>query len=78
MVGSVSYQGPPPTTPPPPGWKPQVVVRPAPPRRLPAQDHAALDAAERAARRFTWVLAAIAGVIMLVVLCVLGSNLLGG
>lgn len=55
-----------------------MVIRPAPPRRLPAQDHAALDAAERAARRFTWVLAASAGMIMLVVLCVLGSNLLGG
>jgi CHASE3 domain sensor protein len=53
-----------------------VVVRPAPPRRLPAQDHPALDAAERAARRFTWVLAGVAGAIALVVTCLLAGRLL--
>ena len=74
----MSYQGPPPTTPPPPGWRPPVVVRPAPPRQLPAQDHVGLDAAEQAAGRFTWVLAAVAGVVVLVVTCVLGINLITG
>jgi hypothetical protein len=72
----VSYLGPPPTTPPPPGWRPPVVIRPLPPRELPPQDHAALDAAERTARRVTWALAATAGAIALVVACMLGSNLL--
>lgn len=72
------YSGPPPTTPPPPGWRPRVVVRPAPPRELPPQDHAALDAAERIARRVTWGVAAAAGVIVLVVACVLGGGAVGG
>jgi CHASE3 domain sensor protein len=53
-----------------------VVVRPAPPRELPPQDNAALDAAEQAARRMTWAVAAAAGTIALVVACVLGSSLL--
>jgi hypothetical protein len=51
------------------------VIQPSPPRRLPPQDHAGLDAAERAARRFTWVVAAAAGVVALVVACVLGGTL---
>jgi hypothetical protein len=72
----VSYPGPPPTTPPPPGWRPPVVVRPRAPRQLPPQDHAELDAAERAARRVTWAVAIAAGVIALVVVCILGSSLL--
>jgi hypothetical protein len=53
-----------------------MVVRPAPPRRLPAQDHAALDAAERVARRFTWLLTGVAGVVALVVTCLLAGRLL--
>lgn len=75
-VGGMGYPGPPPSTPPPPGWRPALVVRPAPPRRLPAQDHAALDAAERAARRLTWAVAASAGVLAVLVACVLGSQAL--
>jgi hypothetical protein len=72
----MGYPGPPPSTPPPAGWRPALVVRPAPPRRLPAQDHAALDAAERAARRLTWAVAAGAGVLAVLVACVLGSQAL--
>jgi type VI protein secretion system component VasF len=53
------------------------VVRPVPPRQLPPQDHTALDAAERAARRVTWAVAAAAGVIALVVACLLAGSLLG-
>jgi CHASE3 domain sensor protein len=52
------------------------VVRPGPPRTLPSQDHAALDAAERAARRLTWVVAGTAGAIALFVLCLLAGRLL--
>jgi hypothetical protein len=51
------------------------VARPTPPRRLPPQDHPGLDAAERAARRFTWAVAAVAGAIALAVTCVLGGTL---
>jgi hypothetical protein len=53
-----------------------MVVRPAPPRQLPPQDHAAIDAAERAAQRVTWAVAAAAGIIALIVICILGSSLL--
>lgn len=70
-VGGVSYAGPPPTTPPPPGWQPTVIAAPAPPRHLPAQDHSALDAQERAALRFTLMVAAAAGLVLLVVVLVL-------
>jgi type VI protein secretion system component VasF len=53
-----------------------MVVRPVPPRRLPPQDHAALDAAERTARRVTLAVAAVAGMVALVVACVLAGSLL--
>lgn len=53
-----------------------MVVRPAPPRQLPPQDDAAIDAAEQTARRVTWAVAAAAGTIALVVVCILGSSLL--
>lgn len=49
---------------------------PIPPRDLPPQDHAALDAEERLARRVTWVMATVAGLIALVVACVLAGSLL--
>lgn len=75
-VEAVGYAGPPPTTPPPPGWRPPVVIEPAPPRELPPQDHAALDAAERAARRFTGAFAFAAGVVALFVACLLAGRLL--
>lgn len=54
------------------------MIQPSPPRRLPPQDHAGLDAAEQTARQFTWVVAAVAGVIALVVACVLGGSLVAG
>ena len=63
------YAGPPASTPPPPGWRPQFVVQPAPPRQLPAQDHADLDAQERSARTLTYGIGLVAGAILLIVLC---------
>jgi hypothetical protein len=54
-----------------------VSVAPIPPRKLPPQDHAALDEQERAARRVTWAMGAVAGLIALVVACVLAGSLLG-
>lgn len=74
----MTYSGPPRSIPPPPDWRPPKVVRPAPPRTLPEQDHDALDAAERAARRVTWVAGGIAGVVMVFVLCLLAGRVIAG
>jgi len=65
------------SVPPPPDWRPPTVVQPAPPRRLPAQDHAALDAAERAAGRVTLAVSGVAGAIALLLVVALLSRLLG-
>jgi hypothetical protein len=72
----VSYSGPPPTTPPPAGWRPPVVAEPAPPRRLPAQDLAALTVAERQARRVTWAVSGGASLIALLIVLVLLGRLM--
>ncbi|MEV0155300.1 hypothetical protein AB0H57_16370 [Micromonospora sp. NPDC050686] len=73
-TGPGGYAGPPATTPPPPGWRPPVHVQGTPPRRLPPQDMAALDADEQQAQRVTWVLGAVAGVVLLGLLCLLCSR----
>lgn len=65
-----TYQGPPPTAPPPWQWRPVRVVQPAPPRRLPEQDHAGIDTAEDRARTFTTQLALAASIIMIIMICV--------
>ncbi|MCX4386842.1 hypothetical protein OG777_07865 [Micromonospora peucetia] len=70
------YPGPPPTTPPPAGWRPPVHLRPPPPRRLPPQDMAELDAAEQRAQRLTYGVGTVAGVLLVVLVCVLCSRLL--
>lgn len=71
-----TYPGPPPTTPPPKDWRPEFVVQPAAPRQLPGQDHAALDAQERAARTLTHGIGLVAGAVLLVVLCALCARAL--
>ncbi|MFG3703656.1 hypothetical protein ACGF7U_02815 [Micromonospora sp. NPDC047670] len=70
------YTGPPAATPPPAGWRPPVHLRPPPPRRLPPQDMAGLDAAEQRAQRLTYGVGAVAGAVLLVLVCVLCSRLL--
>ena len=65
------YQGPPRTVPPPPNWRPRLIVQPEPPRMLPPQDLAALDAQEREERTITYGIGMIAGAVLLVVLLVL-------
>jgi len=53
---SAAYQGPPVNVPPPPGWRVEAVALPGDPRRLPPQDHAAIDTAEQRARLTThWI-----------------------
>ncbi|SCL26931.1 hypothetical protein GA0070616_3402 [Micromonospora nigra] len=46
-------------------------VQVPPPRRLPAQDMDALDADEQRAQRLTWSVGAVAGVVLLGLLCLL-------
>jgi hypothetical protein len=47
------------------------VVEPAPPRQLPAQNHAALDADEQRARRVTRAVALLAAGVLVVLVCAL-------
>jgi hypothetical protein len=65
------YTGPPRNTAPDPNWRPRIVVQPPPPRELPEQDLAALDADEREARTLTYGIGLVAGAILLVVLLIL-------
>ncbi|TDC35741.1 hypothetical protein E1211_15140 [Micromonospora sp. 15K316] len=70
------YSGPPPSTPPPAGWRPPVHLQPAAPRSLPPQDMAALDLAEQRAQRVTYSVGAVAGVVLVILVCLLCSRLL--
>ncbi|HEU4421148.1 MAG TPA: hypothetical protein VFR67_01255 [Pilimelia sp.] len=71
-----AYTGPPPTEPPPPGYRTPHLIRPAPPRTLPAQDLAGLDEAERAGRTLTLGIGMIAGAVVLILGCLLCSRVL--
>jgi hypothetical protein len=64
----LAYDGPPPSTAPPKGWHPPRIVEPAPPRRLPPQDHQRLDEEEARARTFTQGMSLVVGAILLIVL----------
>ncbi len=68
-VINLHYQGPPPSNPPPAGWRPARVVQPAPPRRLPEQNHAAMDDQEARARTLSLGLAIVAGSVLVIILC---------
>ncbi|MGI5213272.1 hypothetical protein [Plantactinospora sp. CA-290183] len=70
------YPGPPPSSTPPPGWRPPVHVQPPPPRRLPAQDLAALDAAEDSARTLTYGIGMVGAAALVLVICLLCSRVL--
>ena len=61
---------------PPSGWRPEYLVPVPPPRRLPAQDHAALDDEEARARAVTLAMGAVAAALLLVVLCALAGRAL--
>jgi hypothetical protein len=64
----VEYDGPPVNVPPPPGWRVEAVALPGEPRRLPPQDHAAIDAAEQRARLVTHWITLLAVALMFTVL----------
>ncbi|MEV1156345.1 hypothetical protein AB0J89_02860 [Micromonospora chokoriensis] len=70
------YAGPPPSVPPPTGWRPPVHLQPAPPRRLPPQDMAGLDAAEQRSQRVTYGFGAAAGVVLVFLVCLLCSRII--
>jgi hypothetical protein len=70
------YPGPPVTVPPPSGWRPEQVVEPPPPGRLPAQDHGAIDDQEAKARTLTRGLGLLVGAILLILLCALCGRVL--
>ncbi|WP_410809994.1 hypothetical protein [Micromonospora sp. 067-2] len=71
-----AYAGPPPSTPPPAGWRPPVHLEPAAPRRLPPQDMADLDAAEQRSQRVTYGFGAAAGVVLVVLVCLLCARVI--
>ena len=68
---SSGYSGPPRMVPPPQGWKVPEVIVAAAPRRLPEQDHKAIDAEESRARTLTHGVGILAGSLMFVVLIVI-------
>ncbi|WFE50414.1 hypothetical protein [Micromonospora sp. WMMD1155] len=70
------YTGPPPSVPPPTGWRPPVHLQPAPPRQLPPQDMAYLDAAEQRSQRVTYGFGAAAGVVLVFLVCLLCSRII--
>jgi hypothetical protein len=64
------YPGPPIPSAPDPSWRPGLAESVDPPRELPAQDHAAMDTAERAAYRFTLLVGLIAGVTLALIVMI--------
>ncbi|MBM7492356.1 hypothetical protein JOD64_003578 [Micromonospora luteifusca] len=70
------YAGPPPSVPPPSGWRPPVHLQPAPPRQLPPQDMADLDVAEQRSQRVTYGFGVAAGVVLVIVVCLLCSRVI--
>ncbi|GAB3648979.1 hypothetical protein [Glycomyces tarimensis] len=65
-----AYDGPPANVPPPPGWRVESVAIPSEPRRMPQQDHAAIDAAEQRAKLVTQWTALIAVALMFTVVII--------
>jgi hypothetical protein len=71
VVPTQAYAGPPPTAPP-LHWVPAPVIRPpAPPRALPPQDHAALDAQDRQAQLVSYGVGIAAGALALLLVAVI-------
>ncbi|WP_157930681.1 hypothetical protein [Glycomyces xiaoerkulensis] len=70
MSGEGTYEGPPANVPPPPGWRVETVAVPDAPRRMPKQDHAAIDAAEQRAKLVTHWAALVAVMLMFIVVVI--------
>jgi hypothetical protein len=61
--------------PPPFSWRPDVIVEVPPPRRLPNQDHAAIDDEEAHARTVTYGIAAVVAALIIVLFCAVAGRL---
>jgi len=59
------------------GWRPAHLIATAPPRTLPEQDNAAIDAAENGARTFTLGVGGVAVLVLTVLFAVLCGQLIG-
>jgi hypothetical protein len=71
-----TYAGPPQTVPASANWRPQMLIQVPEAHSLPAQDDAALDEQDRAARTVTYGVGMLAGAIALLVLIVLCGRIL--
>ena len=67
---SAPYTGAPRSAPPPQGWRPPLVVQPAPPRKMPEQDLERLDREEQAAAILTKGIGLFAGAVIIALLLV--------
>ena len=70
------YAGPPRSAPPPHGWRPPMVIQPAPPRVMPKQDPERLDREEQAATILTKGVGIFAGAVIVVLLLIFCGRIL--
>jgi len=73
---SAPYTGAPRSTPPPHGWRPPLVIQPAPPRKLPEQDLERLDREEQAATILTKGIGMFAGAVIIALLLIFCGRLI--
>ena len=72
---SAPYTGAPRSMPPPHGWRPPLVIQPAPPRKMPEQDLERLDREEQAATILTKGIGMFAGAILIALLLIFCGRL---
>lgn len=70
------YQGPPHGAPAPATWSPPVIVPVTPPRDMPGQDHARIDAEERGARTMSQGIGLVAGAVVVILIFVLCARVI--
>ena len=75
-AAETGYTGPPAQATPAPGWRPPMLRPAPPPRRLPAQDTPAIDAAESRARGLSYGVGIGALAVMVVALCAVCGRIL--
>jgi hypothetical protein len=73
---SAPYTGAPRSLPPPHGWRPPLVIQPAPPRALPPQDHERLDREDQAATILTKGIGLFAGAVIVTLLMLFCGRIL--
>jgi hypothetical protein len=62
--------------PPPAGWRMAHIIKPAPARQLPPQEHDRIDADEAKARTLTYGIGIVASAVLLILLCALCGRIL--